>query len=1125
MKAVASAKPSPEAPAHHSLFSLHTLGEGLSDVGKGASDVANAAVGAFHTTYKQPEVVKRGTAKALPLEKAAREGKSPALSPGLATASPINTASIGKGLLTAAKNTPGSAVRTITGIPGAVVAVGKAGVNLAEGHPQETLHILRGLGEVAEHPWTSFQKEPVGTALMFGGEEAGAGRAIGAAARSGMLGEKAAAAAETAREPLQLYNDMAIERKYSPDIIRKGAQVAADKFREKVLNENPNIATGTRLNRYLYGGGLLGQFASDKLNIPLQGAVKPGELDKVLSDAKAIQKMHTDAATGFMKSIEPKGQREAVPLIAEGTIRRPETVMEDLHGRLNELKHNGESLTGHEKAQNLAQQKQISDLLENPGFMKDPVPAFEAAKNFATHQEPQVDRKVQLGILEPDQRYAQLVSYATRHMGADYNVNPGKHPLVKDVAAARRALKSAKADLAHNATQDAKDRVLNIQAAHDRLSRDLAFMKASGAIKPNGEMWPRLEVNGTPLTHDEILAHSKANIGNRDLGYLTHREAKYGATESTNMARPAIERRARTGVSYKNGTYDSSWGALTRQARKDASDIARHEGKDEIARRFGFGSYHSQEEAAKAADNFNHTPEGERITKALGNVVPHHVGPDRITGRGNMPTHQIGEILSHFSLMEHKAIQELGPEGKFRLMPEAITKRIAEHEKVSQPGKLTKAMQNYTGKWRSTALFTTPRWPVGVGQENAIRLAFANVNPFAMFGLGPAVKLGKSLRDQFNAIASDPAETEARRFVARAQLAAMDSGQHYGSYIYNAIPHDEAVPAEAKSAMDAFTEHAPVSQTLKAWTGWRGFIGKDLKKLESNTKLALRGKVALDEAGRFFTQWRELLTRQDQAVKAYAKSKLTPAASAKLGEDTMKLAGNWTTLTPEVHKAVQTYSPFGLWWLNSMKFVFQTLPRDHPFKTAALAAMEAGTGVKPGEAQPEYLAGSIGVNLPIVGHVDITPLHYSPFGIGVEPEKTAAGMLLPQISDAALTGVGINPLSYEPETPPGSAKVPPGIKFLKGAEEIPAGLIPGLRPAETVLRAGGKPLPGSLNPIATKPGTKSSIAAALAKYLSPVPFTAAPAEEKGGRQIRERAVRSGHERERPARERPLRSRP
>src|ERR1700739_324196 len=168
-----------EAPPSHSLFSLHTL-----------EDASKAAVGVIHDVY--PEGATPGT-------------KGAVKSAGGATIAAINPGKTLEGLATAAKNTPGSALRTVTGTVPGLVATGKALVDAAEGRPQGLEAIGKGILQVVKHPWASFQKEPVPVALMLAGGEGATGRLAGAAMRSGALGDRAAEIASMDRAPLHIY--------------------------------------------------------------------------------------------------------------------------------------------------------------------------------------------------------------------------------------------------------------------------------------------------------------------------------------------------------------------------------------------------------------------------------------------------------------------------------------------------------------------------------------------------------------------------------------------------------------------------------------------------------------------------------------------------------------------------------------------------------------------------------------------------------------------------------------------------------------------------------------------------------------------------------------------------------
>src|SRR6185437_13544109 len=469
---------------------------------------------------------------------------------GAAVASPFNLESIAKGLATAAKNTPGSALRTVTGTVPGLVATGKAFAHAAEGNPKEVEAMGKSLLQVAEHPWTSFQKEPVPIGLMALGAEDATGRLAGAAMRSGALGDKAAEIASMDRAPLHVYgtstggsadqvdaglHDVSIPRKYSPDVIRKAGQVAADTFKEKVRNQNPNMATGEQANRYLYGGSLIGQHVMAPLTKGhARGLFKPGLVDEQAAKGETLRRMYSSAAALHMHDLKPKLGAEAVPLAVEGILRRPETVQADLEKELARLEESAKGLkrggpevrsamlTGKELRLNKAARKQIEDLLGDKKFLAHPQLAFEAARQYADYSAPLEQRLVQLGHLEPDQINAKLVPYALSHMGKDvaYNENPGKHPLAlaeksaaKQVKAAQKALERARGGTDKTALAEARSRLADARGAHHTVASDLQGLKAAGFIKTSGDMYPRLERAGKPLLPDEIKAHMKQELG------------------------------------------------------------------------------------------------------------------------------------------------------------------------------------------------------------------------------------------------------------------------------------------------------------------------------------------------------------------------------------------------------------------------------------------------------------------------------------------------------------------------------------------------------------------------------------------------------------------------------------
>jgi hypothetical protein len=215
-------------------------------------------------------------------------------------------------------------------------------------------------------------------------------------------------------------------------------------------------------------------------------------------------------------------------------------------------------------------------------------------------------------------------------------------------------------------------------------------------------------------------------------------------------------------------------------------------------------------------------------------------------------------------------------------------------------------------------------------------------------------------------------------------------------------------------------------------------------------------------------------------------------------------------MTPRVRGFVSRFAPFGLWYLNSLRWLYR-LPVTHPIKAGILAAMyrataperaAMGQGIETASAGkkpvPAFLQGTIPANMPLLGNVKIAPGYYTPFGaLGAGYGQTASEQLLPYVSGPLAALQGISPLTRERvKGPHGEELTPPqiGLNFLA---EAAAGPVPGATQATTLLEGGGKPY-GNANWITdlahrlglsktptVKPGTERKPLEILGKMLSP----------------------------------------
>ena len=330
-----------------------------------------------------------------------------------------------------------------------------------------------------------------------------------------------------------------------------------------------------------------------------------------------------------------------------------------------------------------------------------------------------------------------------------------------------------------------------------------------------------------------------------------------------------------------------------------------------------------------------------------------------------------------------------------------------------------------------------------------------------------------------------------------------------------------------------FRTTLPGNVLLKAWKGWEHIITEGLRTpeklgsvaggrrlvpglgtIESYTHNAMLGK-ALKDSG-FIDSYRSVIKMQDQAVQDLVKGQLTANKADKLARAVDEMMGNWTNLTPDVRFAVSKITPFGLWWLNSMRWLYR-LPVTHPVKTAIVASLynatrtergKKGQGFDAAHPVPAFLQGSIDTHLPFVGKVQIQPSYYSPGGTaGPEIFNTAAEQFLPAGASVYAAARNQNPLTgYKLTTAKGKELNPLQIG-LNVATEAAAGPTPFATQAQQLLQKGGKPY-GTANlvtdvvdrllggPRQVKPGTERPLPEVLTKMFSPVRF-AFPGKSKG----------------------------
>ena len=1208
-------------PVHRSF--LDSVGHTISDVGRaGLHEIEHLA----QQRSTGAELQRAGAGK--------NENRLPTSSEGIA----LRALTGGVNPVKTFENIPGSAQRLALGAPTMVSGTADALVGLAQGKPQLAEHMAGGLVKQLSNPSKFIEEEPVTAAAMLLGPKALVGKALTPIAKTGAFGEAVQSLADYTRPAVKAYNGIEVPAQASDDLLTKGTWRAKDAFSARILRQDPLATSASKIQRYIYGGGVIGHAVAKATGKKVAGWVKPGLADIIHGRGETLARSY---ASMFKRAIHV-GERQfkpretdAIVPIMEHSIHSEATAGPDIAHRIGELKDEGKDLVaGSKKAQENADQIQqyegLADHVAKGGSLSR---EFAHAEHLTNLQD-QVNRElINAHVLEPNQLHAALVPYARSEMNARLNMDPGSHPVTNDEGRAETAVRKAKANVqkaagerkataeaiqqraylgehqplsprqgakniseigAHtlpqvekvhgdpmamvtiyravpdgkaiqagnwvtlekpnhaltpgatviskevpagsvfadmtkgqsgglnpnsfgqhefsyqpheHALQTAKDNVVNSENFLHRVKNEKNRLIETGGIKPNGDAWPRIEdTQGNPLTSDQILTHMHEHYGDRSPGFITHKNHNPVETAArvTNTGERGIGIKPRTGESYGNGTYSIRYSDLIKQFELHARLLAEHQTEDQMHNTFTFGYFGSGDEAKNwiAAH-----PELES-----------HLGPLKVVSRGSdkLGSNRIfgdsgQKVLEQFGVHENRTVQEAGPGARFGIQPAAAADRIAEHDVVSgKHGGVAEIARGATSLWRKAALYTSTHWPVGVGQENLIRTAMYGMSPMGyvpfLRSLSPAYRVGEATAraagelggkvvdmsgDPQRAAMADPTVPLHVKIAARQHAAAIDAGNFFGSMAAQMEPDLKDLLPHEQSAYEAFARATGPAQAIKGWHAWEKGVGRLVTHFEVSARKMVEGKIALNEVTKFGSDWRALVKGEKDIVHKWVENKLPPSEAAAHAQKVMDAVGNWSNLTPALRSMRALASPFGLWAINSLKFLFKTLPVDHPMKTATLAALSAATGAnkKAGaelaSGKEEYSVGNFPLNLPIAGEVNGNVLHYTPLDTLREPGVKLKEMFLPQIN--ALTE------ELDPKYPSGASTA---TKFIRGGENVGEQMVPFARPLAEILRGGGKPNPKSINPLATKPGTSHGLAAEAMKYGFPLPTTFAKAKAK-----------------------------
>lgn len=784
---------------------------------------------------------------------------------------------------------------------------------VASGNPSKIL------AAITAHPlFSALEASGVYAAVGRGG--GALGRAAGADAAK--TGGRAAKEVSPGMEPIQ--------RPYSKNIITKAMQVARDKHLK--LDAEGRVPVGSR-------HGLRGS-----------------ERDRVLRDR----------VTSFMGGNEV-GRRAG---------------RADVYKTANDMKPKGVGTAGEDVVSEVAQHFVLGDSI--PSFRRT---AEERAAKLDTIYREKTDPS-----LPADERFLKGEAALNRKIAGDLR-SAAKLPDEK----VARVLESAKTFQAeHSAHSSATQELVARhpeQLSHEQARRRAMFPYAmtheahthglsnetqariaelqkegghAGEIASLRSQKQLLDAHGNPADYNALEAKLRGK-GLEPPAYLSHRLGMRGpgAHYQPIRDRGVIPRRATTGKAGAQGTYDASYAAVEDQLAHTFSTTHRARSFDEVFARFGRTAKNPQtgkdymptvsnmDEVRKINEDPAYAKEvygidlapGEKLTgvrltplfararSAAGvkDLITQAKGLNEEGDLGALnPDH--GAHAQVTTLDRWKDATSQTGEGPIGLLPETVKKEIDAHlEARSSLGKLFEA---YNSGFKTVVLPTSAKWLEANAIEATMRSAFAGLNPLQY-------AIGKRGFEMYEELFGHEAAVQFKADIAPgAHFAARGLTRKHRTSEQVAGTSEEPV----FKLFEAVAKAPTIRTALRLYNGYaKGIFGLNTF-LETQPEIAAFGKHLQDELRQHNASWGKSMFAHRDAIKALMEGE-GPGGEfqVRAAKSVQSHFGNWSHNTPRMRRILADYSPFGMWLRAATKYVFWTLPRHHPIKTAILASMEEMT--------------------------------------------------------------------------------------------------------------------------------------------------------------------------------------
>lgn len=776
-----------------------------------------------------------------------------------------------------------------------------------------------------------FTAHPLYTALDFAGGAGALGRVAGAAARTGKLGEKVAEAASLTREPHVLAPGLQpIVRHYSPNLLKKGAQVVVD--HNPRLQAAVRAATGNTTTRLLRKQEDYGRTMSENLR---HGAL-----------ADTADRLHAN---------KPKGSAAHVlPYAVQGVARLGEhgQFLDDLQRLAEQLdrEHAAGYLTKTMKEANRRHANNIREFLTHP----DVAAVAHAAEQHAGLQHAIDQEKVRLGLLDPEEaRMRRLMPYvAAGHLPGARIANKAEPTIRaaawrdanKEVKTLSKHLDQTKLSNAKLIGTDPRDPELRqltarrLAAAQDALKdakehrkayKDYRNEKVDGVVSDTTVPLRKGKYAVRKVSAQEIEDHMRASGVNPDhIAYvnLSAPTRTLGSIARRGLSRGDSKGARATMEGLTSGQWEPGYGALSHSALSGVNSIANAKTFDDFISRAAAKDASGAPQLYKAGQAEQAAADLSKRYGVQMTPVAAHSATLRAGAEG-----KVARLQSRVSPLdgEGKYLKPAdAPKGaRFALVPAESADRYLAHLKADQAGH--GAVAAFNRQFRNTVLPFSTKWFAGNTIEAGLRSA--------LVGAGPR---DAKLVDKVIAAAGDEGAP---------RIEALMNGLHFGMahrQNMDAIGAGGMLDAPNHELLHAIRNSPGIRQASDFYTKQivqRVFAFN--RRIEQYAEKAALGAHMHRQMREFGATWLQAAQHEEQWMQKLAEGYSDPAMAMDAARFIHETLGRYDSFSPKMRRLIATWAPFLPWYRNAVRFVYHTMPVKHPLTSAIL--LHAQQAVQP----------------------------------------------------------------------------------------------------------------------------------------------------------------------------------